>query len=423
MAKTQKSLRPRRKSAAAAQRPAPRKPGRRRQDGPKRTPSPDTLLAEASRLAKKGKVAEAIDAAAKILQAHPDHWPTVRYLWLFLWKVRQFDVALTMGREVLARGTISAKDQEGLAAYFLPVAHDEAVNDPTLVPQLIATIDLVAGLAGNPRMSGLLQTNLQGALCAVNRLPEALKVGMNGLALYPKYAVNFHHGNSSLFFAMGQPEEAVAAAARKLSPWRGKTKSTPAKIARQYKDMAATYDANTLHQSYGRMMAQLIVQIVGATAAKRVLDAGCGTGSLGAHIKAARLVGIDLSPDMLAQARARERNVYHELIEGDLVRVMGTRTDRFDIVASAVVLYHIPDLDPFFREAARLLVPSGHLFFSVDPAADDMDIGVSPMDESFAHSRAYLRRLAAQTGFAEIAIKIMPHRGNPGFWCAFRREG
>ena len=169
------------------------------------------------------------------------------------------------------------------------------------------------------------------------------------------------------------------------------------------------------------MMGQLIVQTVGATAAKRVLDAGCGTGGLGANLRAAHLVGIDLSPDMLA--KARERNVYQELVEGDLARVMGTRTDRFDIIASAVVLYYIPDLAPFFREAARLLVPGGHLFFSVDPAADDMDVGVSPMDGSFAHSRAYLRRLAAQTGFAEVAIKIMPHRGNPGFWCAFRREG
>ena len=51
-----------------------------------------------------------------------------------------------------------------------------------------------------------------------------------------------------------------------------------------------------------------------------------------------------------------------------------------------------------------------------------MEIGVSGEGE-YAHSRAYVRRLAAATGFAEIAVRIMAHRGNPGFWWAFRRQG
>jgi hypothetical protein len=49
-----------------------------------------------------------------------------------------------------------------------------------------------------------------------------------------------------------------------------------------------------------------------------------------------------------------------------------------------------------------------------------MDIGVTTPGE-YAHSRRYLRRLAAETGFAEVAIKIMEHRVYPGFWCALRR--
>ena len=410
MAKARKSLRPRRKTAAA-KRPAPREPGRK----PK--PSPDTLLAEAARMTQTGKVAEAVAAASKILHAHPEHWPAVRFLWHVLWTIGQYDAALAMGREALARAADSAKDQESLAAYFLHIACKKTKDNSTLS----RVIDFVAGVAGNPKMSGLFQTHLQGALRVAGRLPEALKAGIDGLALFPKQAVYFHHNNSAILFDLGRPEEAVAAAAKKLTPWRGKTKSGRTKVVRQYKEMAGTYDDKHLHRSYGRMMGQLIVQTVGATAAKRVLDAGCGTGGLGANLRAAHLAGIDLSPDMLA--KARERNVYHELVEGDLVRVMGKRTDRFDVIASAVVLYYIPDLGPFFREAARLLVPQGHLFFSVDPSADDMDVGVSPMDGSFAHSRAYLRRLAAETGFAEVAIKILPHRGNPGFWCAFRREG
>ncbi len=100
--------------------------------------------------------------------------------------------------------------------------------------------------------------------------------------------------------------------------------------------------------------------------------------------------------------------------------MMAKRTDRFDAVVSSCVLYHIADLAPFFRETARLLAPGGHLFFSVDPAPDSMEIGVSGLGE-YAHSRAYVRRLAAEMGFVGVIIKIMEHRTYPGFWCAFRR--
>lgn len=400
--------------------PPARKSAIKRATEKKRPPSPDALLAEAARLAQGGKVAAAIDALGKILRAHPDHWPTVRYFWYLLWTIGQYDAALTMGQEVLARPGLKPKDREALAAYFMRTAHEKARGDSSTIPALGRVADLLADLARAPEMSGILLTGVQLALQVTNRLSEALKAGMDGLALFPESALFFHHNNSLLLYLMGRPEDAAAEAAKKLTPLRGKAKATPPKIARQYKDMAATYDNNDLHQSYGRMMAQLIVKTVGATAAKRILDAGCGTGSLGAHIRAAHMVGIDLSPDMLARARAR--HVYQELIEGDLIKVMGRLTDRFDIIASTVVLYYFPDLGPFFREAARLLVPGGHLFFSVDPAADEIDAGVSPMDGSFGHSRAYVRRLAAQTGFAEVSIGILPHRGNPGFWCAFRRK-
>jgi predicted TPR repeat methyltransferase len=79
------------------------------------------------------------------------------------------------------------------------------------------------------------------------------------------------------------------------------------------------------------------------------------------------------------------------------------------------------DLAPYFRQAARLLEPGGNLFFSVDPAPDDMEIGESGPGE-YAHSRSYLRRCAAETGFSEVAIAVMGHRATPGFWCAFRKE-
>ena len=53
-----------------------------------------------------------------------------------------------------------------------------------------------------------------------------------------------------------------------------------------------------------------------------VLDAGVGTGLCGPLLRssARQLVGVDLSAGMLA--KARERNVYDELHEGELVAFM-----------------------------------------------------------------------------------------------------
>ncbi len=39
----------------------------------------------------------------------------------------------------------------------------------------------------------------------------------------------------------------------------------------------------------------------------------------------------------------------------------------------------------------------------------------------YAHSRRYVRRLAAESGLEEVAIKIFEHRFYPGFYCAFRK--
>lgn len=419
MAKTT-SRRGGRKSRHAPGRTAKRAVTKKPAAGPtpkKRAASPDVQLAEAVRLFRKGDVKQTMRMMEAILNAHPDHWPTIKILWSMFWSLQHIDKALDIGQVALTRAANSPKTQEDLAIFFLGVARQTAIENPAAHPFLGPVIDSLSQFADDSRMSGQFQVVLQQAHLLANPA-EALRTGMAGLNLFPRHAPAFHYYNSSALFTLGRHEDAVAEFGLKLAPFKGKTTRT--KVARQYKALAADYDVNRLYQSYGPMMARLIVKTVGATQAKRILDAGCGTGSLGTHIRAAHLVGIDLSPEMLA--KARERNVYQELIEGDLVATMAERTDRFDIVAATGVLYHIADLRPFFRQAARLLVPGGHLFFSTDPAPDSMDIGVSGPGE-YAHSRAYVSRLAAETGFADIGVRIMPHRDNPGFWFTFRCEG
>ena len=91
-----------------------------------------------------------------------------------------------------------------------------------------------------------------------------------------------------------------------------------------------------------------------------VLDVGCGTGVFAARIAphVRRVVAIDLSPEMLARARARGLpNV--ELHEGDFLTWRDART--FDAVVSVAALHHMPFEAGLSALAARVR-PAGLLF-------------------------------------------------------------
>jgi SAM-dependent methyltransferase len=96
----------------------------------------------------------------------------------------------------------------------------------------------------------------------------------------------------------------------------------------------------------------------------RALDAACGTGRHAAHL--ARLghlvLGVDLTPDMLA--RARERVPEAEFQTADL-RELPSGDDSFDLVVCGLALAHLPELDDPVSELARVLAPGGRLVVSV----------------------------------------------------------
>ncbi len=378
---------------------------------PRRVSSPDDRLALAARLARQGRIKQAFEDAENILADHPDHWQTLTFLSALFDRANHADAAVSFAQRAIEHAPDDAETRRILTINLAGSA-DNAGRPEAVIAACREFLDRYEPSAD---ILGIL-FNFQRRMGCFR---DALKTADEGIALFPDNPT-LQHNRSAGLLDLGRGEEAVEAFGKVLRPYAGKPGDAPADVAAQYAALAEGYDDNHLHQSYGRMMAQTIIKTVGATGNKRVLDAGCGTGGLGTQIKAAHLVGIDLSPSMLA--KARERGVYQELVEGDLAAEMAKRTDRFDIIASTGVLYHMADLAPFFREAARLLAPSGHLFFSTDPAPDSMDIGVSSPGE-YAHSRAYVRRLAAESGFAEIAVKIMAHRGNPGFWWVLRRVG
>jgi SAM-dependent methyltransferase len=91
-----------------------------------------------------------------------------------------------------------------------------------------------------------------------------------------------------------------------------------------------------------------------------VLEMGCATGDLLAMVQPDRGLGIDLSPRMVAKARAKYPEL--EFLEADAV-FFDTET-RFDCIVINNLLEYIEDIQGLFQNCRRLLTPRGRILIS-----------------------------------------------------------
>lgn len=130
----------------------------------------------------------------------------------------------------------------------------------------------------------------------------------------------------------------------------------------------AAYAANTAHH---RAFDADFLAAVPLRAGQRVLDLGCGSGDLTAHLAelvgpAGSVVGVDPQPSMLDEARGRARGNQSFVLAAvqELDRALGAGCDAsFDLVISRAVLHWVPAADQpgVYRSAARLVRPGGHV--------------------------------------------------------------
>jgi SAM-dependent methyltransferase len=108
---------------------------------------------------------------------------------------------------------------------------------------------------------------------------------------------------------------------------------------------------------WSRRLAPLLIDFAGVADAGRVLDVGCGTGSLTfaladiPHIGA--VTGVDLSSEYIAHALRHRRDPRIHFEVGDATRLRFD--DRsFDLALASLVLQFIPDPDRAVREMCRV---------------------------------------------------------------------
>ncbi len=165
------------------------------------------------------------------------------------------------------------------------------------------------------------------------------------------------------------PADMIAAcAAIKAAP-----RSDAGYVRHLFDQFSADYDARMIGQlAYAapQILFDLAALVMPSAMEKKlaILDLGCGTGLAGAVFKplAARLDGVDLSPAMIAKARAR--GIYDHLQVADLQTALGAAGPSYDLILAADTLVYLGDLKAVFAGARRRLRSDGFFLFTAEKA-------------------------------------------------------
>ncbi|CAA7612454.1 Methyltransferase [Candidatus Terasakiella magnetica] len=394
-------------------------------------------------LGRIGRIDEAIGHCRRAVEANADH----------------AEALCTLGGLLHQQG----RDQEaaGLLEHALALRPNWAValHNYGLVLRALGrterAVAILTGAADLRRDHGGIRANLAGALREMRRLDDARVQAERATKLAPREAEGWME-LGLVRQALGAPEGAAAAferalvvapksvearwclaeacrlmgedaraaehyrhclkldpedrhgAALGLAQLGGETpERAPQSYVRQlFDDYAERFDTALVEKLAYRAPA-VLAEVLGRTLPRErsldVMDAGCGTGLMAPILRslAARLDGLDLSPAMIE--KARERNLYDELIVGDLVAVLTERGGRYDLLVAADVLVYLGDLAPVLRAAANALRPRGVFAFTVERDDEIGSYALGPK-QRYAHAPDYVRAEAEAAGFT-VAVQ------------------
>ena len=263
------------------------------------------------------------------------------------------------------------------------------------------------------------------ALAAKGDLAGAADLLLQALELVPGYA--------AAWFALGELREKLKDRDRAIAAFRQAAQADPqdrhgaalhlirlgaqpaaampeSYVRALFDGYAPAFD-QALRQDLGYRAPELLLHAVRAARAGArmkfgsVLDLGCGTGLAGAAFRPTCdwLVGVDLSPAMLAQARAK--GLYDRLVEGEVAEFLGQEAAakaRYHLIVAADVFVYLAELAPVLKAAAAVLAPSASIAFSVE--THDGDGVILRETLRYAHGAAHVRAALAGAGLTPVSL-------------------
>ncbi len=236
-------------------------------------------------------------------------------------------------------------------------------------------------------------------------LPAHLNLGVEYLKLQqPNEAL--HHYQLAAAIKPDDPEIQHILSA--LTQQRTPDKAPAEYLKNLFDQYAEYYDKHLTESLHYRVPQQLHAAIYQIAQDEQpewtILDLGCGTGLCGELFKefAAKLIGIDISQEMVSVAKTK--NIYDELHVADIEKALDDYRN-VDLIVAADVFTYIGELSPIFRKVKQTLKPNGFFTFSVEKTIK------SPFELQpsirYAHARDYIEALAAEYHFQILRLEEM----------------
>ncbi len=171
--------------------------------------------------------------------------------------------------------------------------------------------------------------------------------------------------------SLGTAENSETPAARMETDWDKRARED----ARYYIDTGHSKSEEAFEKSGEWDLESHILQGIELSSNAAVLEIGCGIGRLLKPLarRAAHVIGVDISSEMVRKARARLAefpNIRIHKTEGDLSMV---ESSSVDFCFSYVVFQHFPAKEPifaYFEEASRVLRKGGIFRFQINQRAE-----------------------------------------------------
>ncbi len=273
--------------------------------------------------------------------------------------------------------------------------------------------------------------NYSAALLKCLRIDDAVRICRKALESHPESA-DAHYALGISLERAKRTDEALShlSEAVRLRPdateWRyhlaacqGSASAAPptapvAYVTSLFDAYAARFDEHLVSNLQYRTPQHLwaAVQELRRDSFELVLDLGCGTGLCGEVFKtvADRLIGVDLSSEMITVAR--RRSIYEALHVSGIVEFLAGQNAACDLILAADVFVYVGDLSETFHRVSRALRPAGLFAFSVE--ANSGDTWTLGPTRRYSHGVPYLKQLASIHNFAERIVRPVVLRVDNG---------
>ena len=393
---------------------------------------------------RAGKLQKARKVYNKILKVNPQHTDALHMLGLLEHQSGENDTAIrlltravdqgppgaelftNLGSALKAHGNI----REAITAFRkalalnprFALAYNNLGNALRAMGETDAAQDAFRQAIGIEQNFSLAHYNLGDLLHTQGRHDEAIVSMRRALALEPDFAkacnslatILMEQGATSeartLFARVLQLDNKNTSAQHMLAALEGQTTATAPHdyVVGLFDGCAAYFDqhlVDDLEYKAPQDLHRAVSLLVGPEQqGLDVMDLGCGTGLCGPLFRgmARTMVGVDLSPGMLA--RASQLNLYDRLVEDDITRELRKYEDTYDLILAADVFIYVGGLDQVFKAISTALKPGGLFAFSIESEEEGDDFVLRPTGR-YAHSIGYIKKLAEVSRLREVHLE------------------